>query len=269
MITLGVVCHPTHERALRTADELRALAAAEGMKVTDGESGDPVDVVVALGGDGTVLRGARVAGAHRVPLLGVNLGRVGFLSAVDRPDLPAAVRALASKQYRTEKRMMLEGVVEGDGEPGGPVVALNEIALEKAVPGRMIEVRVAVGREEVVTLRADGLMVATPTGSTAYSYSAGGPVLEPGLPAMVITAVAPHTRPVCTLVVGVERPVSLTSVAGQAALSADGRMIRAMPVGDSVTVRPHAHPLEIVQLDSWNFFERVRTRLFRTDAPSP
>lgn len=273
MTVLGLVVHHTQERARRTAEQLGAIARAAGLEVADAAGEAPTDIVVALGGDGTMLRAARFALARDVPLLGVNLGRLGFLSTVDGPDLEAAIRAVAEQRYSIAPRMTLEGVAPdgAGGEPGGepmgePVVALNEIAFEKAVPGRVIEVRVTIGDEELATFRADGLMVASPTGSTAYSYSAGGPVLEPGMEALVVTAVAPHTPPARSVVVGVDRAVTLTAVGGQAALSADGLMICPVPPGASVSVRRHAHPLKLVRLDGTGFFERLRTHLFASVA---
>jgi NAD+ kinase len=258
---LGLVVHPTHERALRTAGRLEALAREAGLGIADLEGEASVDVVVALGGDGTMLRAARAALDRGVPLLGVNLGRMGFLSSLDGAEVEPMVAAVAASRYTIERRMTLKGVISG-GAVRPPVVALNEIALEKGAPGRLIEVRVGVGDEEVATFRADGVMVASPTGSTAYSYSAGGPIMQPGLEALIITPVAPHTPPLRSVVVGLDRPVTLTPVEGQAALSADGRLIGSFAAGASVSVRPHAHPLQLVRLDGSSFFERLRTRLF-------
>jgi NAD+ kinase len=268
MTVLGLVVNPTQERAHAAAGQLEILARAFGIEVADaaGEAPPPaIDLVIALGGDGTMLRAARVALARNVPLLGVNLGRLGFLSAVDGPDLETAVRAVAEHRWSIEQRMTLEGLTaDADAEvpEQEPVVALNEIALEKGVPGRMIEVRAAVGDEELATFRADALMVASPTGSTAYSYSAGGPVVEPRMQALVVTPVAPHTQPARSVVVGVDRPVTLTALAGQVALSADGLLVCPLPAGSSVSVRLHAHPLKLVRLDGSSFFERLRTHLF-------
>lgn len=195
MTVLGLVVHPTHERALRTADRLRSLVRDAGLEIADVDGEAPVDVVVALGGDGTMLRAARSALARGVPLLGVNLGRLGFLSAADGADLDRVVDAVAGGRYSIDHRMTLEGAVsDAVSEVPSPLVAVNEICLEKGTPGRMIEVRVRVGDEEVATFRADAVMVASPTGSTAYSYSAGGPVMQPGLGALIVTAVAPTPR---------------------------------------------------------------------------
>jgi NAD+ kinase len=258
---LGLVVHPEHERAQRTARQLEAIARNAGLGVADAEGEGAVDVVVAVGGDGTMLRAARAARARAVPLLGVNLGRLGFLASADAPDLEAAVLAVAERRYSIEERTMLEGRVVGEPETA-LVVALNEIAFEKASPGRMIEVRVDVGEHELSTFRADGLLVATPTGSTAYAYSAGGPVVEPEVEAMIVCAVASHTLPDRAVVVGLRRPVTLTLLAGQAVLSADGRPLRPVPSGGSVSVGPHATSLQLVRLDGSDFFERLRTRLF-------
>jgi len=170
---IGVVLHPTSPTARQALEQLRELAPARGLRVVDRES-EPVDMIVALGGDGTMLRAAREATARGVPLLGVNLGRMGFLSSAEAANLELAIDALVAGDYTLEFRMMLDGVATLEGEPLVAAVALNEIVVEKGTPSRVIEVDVSVGRDELARYTADGFIVATSTGSTAYSLSAGG-----------------------------------------------------------------------------------------------
>jgi len=256
---LGVVLHPTSPTARQAFEQLRELAPARGLRVVDREN-EPVDMIVALGGDGTMLRAAREATARGVPLLGVNLGRMGFLSSAEAANLELAIDALVAGDYTLEFRMMLDGVATLEGEPLVAAIALNEIVVEKGTPSRVIEVDVSVGRDEVARYTADGFIVATSTGSTAYSLSAGGPVVEPDLDVMVLTPVCPHSLRWRSMVVGPHHPVVVTLVEGGGALSADGQPVALLPDGVTVTVRPHTDRLRLVRLRDNDFFVRFRSR---------
>lgn len=261
MTALGLVVHPTKEKAKRAAEDLRALARSSGLTVADASGDEPFDLVVALGGDGTILRAASVAAARRVPLLGVNLGRLGFLSTVEASGLKIAVDAIARRAYSLEPRMMLEAAVYDGAVELARVVALNEVVLEKATPSRVVEFQVSVGEEEVARYTADGFIVATPTGSTAYSLSAGGPIVEPGLRAMVLTPVCSHSPLWRSIVIGTGRSVKLTQSGGPAALSADGNMLLDLPMGAHVVISAGERPLQLMHIDGVGFFVRLRTRL--------
>jgi len=258
--TLGVVVHPTSQAAQRAFEELTSLATAAGLKVVDATLGGGADLIVSLGGDGTMLRAAGEATRRGVPLLGVNLGKMGFLASAEADNLKAAVAALQSGDYTLELRMMLDGVATLAGEPLAAAVALNEVVVEKPTPSKVIEVDVFVGDEEVARYTADGFIVATSTGSTAYSLSAGGPVVEPGLNVMILTPVCPHSIRWRSVVVSPDRPVVVRLVDGGGALSADGQHVAHLPDAAAVTVQPHKEPLRLVRLDRDGFFPRFQSR---------
>lgn len=257
---IGAVVHPTAAAAQRAYGELRALATAHSISVVQAGEGEAFDLVVALGGDGTMLRAAGVAAARGVPLLGVNLGRMGFLSSAEGDNLGAAVEALEAGDYAIEQRRMLAGEASLDGSVLASAVALNEVVVEKAAPSTVVEVDVSVGGESVAQYTADGFIVATSTGSTAYSLSAGGPVVEPELDVMVLTPVCAHSIRWRSVVVGPDRPVIVRLVEHSGALVADGHQVGMLPTGSAVTVRPHPAPLRLVRLKDDGFFVRFKSR---------
>lgn len=257
---IAAVVHPTSGEAQRAYEELRGLATTRGVQVQDAASTGAPDLVVALGGDGTLLRAARAAAMARVPLLGVNLGRMGFLSSAEAGRLEEAIEALQAGDYTIENRRMLDGEASLDGERLVGALALNEIVVEKATPSRVIDVEVSVGGEEVARYTADGFIVSTSTGSTAYALSAGGPVVQPDLDVMVLTPVCAHSIRWRSLVVGIHRPVVVRLVHASGALVADGQAVADLPSGAAVTVGPHAEPLRLIRLKEDGFFERFRSR---------
>jgi NAD+ kinase len=258
--TIGVVVHPTSQAAQAAYEELIELAESVGLHVVDATLGGPADLVVSLGGDGTMLRAAREATKRAVPLLGVNLGRMGFLASAEAGNLKVAVEALQSGDYTIELRMLLDGAATIGGEPLATATALNEIVVEKPTPSRVIDVEVFVGEEEVARYTADGFIISTSTGSTAYSLSAGGPVVEPELNVMVLTPVCPHSIRWRSVVVGPARPVTVRLMDGGGALSADGQHVVQLPSGAAVTVQPHREALRLVRLGDRGFFVRFQSR---------
>lgn len=265
---IGLFAHPSKSEAKTTAEELRRLAEERGLKVVDTSNGAAFDIVIALGGDGTILRAARVAHQNDVPLLGINVGRLGFLSTVEPAKLEYALDAVAAGSYAVEERMLLEATFRD--EP--PAYALNEFVVEKATPSRAIGIRVQVDAEAIATYSADGFIVATPTGSTAYSLSAGGPVLEPSIRAIVLTPVSAHSPLWRSIVVEPQRTIQLDIVDGVAAFSADGDPLATLNAGERVTIRQRERTLRLVNLEapsdkegrvlttSPRFFKKLRTR---------
>ncbi|HEY9016677.1 MAG TPA: NAD(+)/NADH kinase, partial [Gemmatimonadales bacterium] len=161
-----------------------------------------LDALLTFGGDGTLLRGARLLGPRETPILGVNLGRVGFLTSVTRETLDPALDAMVSGRYLIERRQALRSAIrDAEGETRSVQMAVNDVAVHKGGVARVIRVNVYIQGENVGPYSADGLIVATPTGSTAYSLSAGGPIVVPGVEAMVVTPIAAHTLAVRPLVV--------------------------------------------------------------------
>lgn len=265
---IGVVTHPTSPTARLAYGQLEAFALVRGLGLVsldqapsaEGNEQAAAEGIVALGGDGTMLRAAREASARHLPLLGVNLGRMGFLSSAEQEHLEQAVDALQAGDYTIEPRMMLDGEASLAGELLVRCLALNEIVIEKAAPSRVIDVDLAVGGEVVARYTADGFIVSTPTGSTAYSLSAGGPILEPDLDAMVLTPVCAHSLRWRAIVVGPHRPVVVTLVEGGGALVADGQPVGLLPDGAEVSIQPHPEPLRLIRLKDEGFFSRFRSR---------
>jgi NAD+ kinase len=260
--TLGLVVHPASLRAKEAAESILGLATARNLEVVDASTGASADVVVALGGDGTILRAAQYAWNLDVPLLGVNLGKLGFLSTINIDRLEEVIEDLTQSRFRIESRMMLEAAAY-TGDVAHRVMALNEIVLERGTLSRVVAIKVSVGVEEVATYTADGFIVSTPTGSTAYSLSAGGPVVEPEVQAMVLTSVSAHYPLWRSIVVGPDRTVVLETPGDSVAFSADGRPVGTLEPGSRVTVCAHERPLKMMTLEHPNFYDKLRSRFHR------
>lgn len=222
-----------------------------------------LDVIVVFGGDGTFLRAAWLARDCEVPLVGVNLGRLGFLTEIESDEMNDALARLLSGGYHIEERMTLAVSVHG---PTGEVLstswALNEASVERTEPQRLIVLRLEVGGTLVTDVPADALICATPTGSTAYAFSAGGPVLAPTLSAMVVVPVAPHTLFDRTLVVDPTEQVKISPVGGEnvCVVSLDGRETLRVPEGGWVAVSAGEVPVRLARLNSFDFYERLRSK---------
>lgn len=229
----------------------------------DGAAG--VDVLFTFGGDGTLLRGARLVAAGEIPVLGVNLGRVGFLTTTTPETLDDALVAVAQGKYEIERRQVLEGrQVAGDGTERRREMALNDVVVHKAGVARVVQIEVLVDGEEVAQYSADGIIVATPTGSTAYSLSAGGPVVVPGVDGLVITAICPHTLAVRPIVVSGAAEVVLAPKApwgDEVLVSWDGQVGSALEHDDRVVVRRSATAVKLIHLAKEGFFTRMRRKL--------
>lgn len=260
---IGIVVHPSKEVALRAAEKLREIAGQEGIEVIDGSPEGAGEFVVALGGDGTILRAAGIAFGHGVPVAGVNLGSLGFLSAANVDQMQELVRALISGNYDVEERMMLDAAASEGGSEVARVAALNEIVLERQTLSKVVSIGVTVGDESVATYTADGFIVSTPTGSTAYSLSAGGPVVEPQVRSLVLTPVSAHSPLWRSIVAGPGRTVTLTTP-DHIGFSADGAEVCTLKAGGTVTVRAHETPLKLIALGGPRFYDKLRSR-FRVD----
>ena len=250
-----IVAHPKKPGLAEVQGELEDFLKAKGIKV-DGPS---PDLVISLGGDGTTLRAAQRAHAEDAPLLGVNRGVLGYLNEVEAGDETAALEAVLAGDFSLEERMMLEASV-GDGES---YVGLNEVLVERAARQRLVHLGVDVGGEKLAAFDADGVMVATPTGSTAYALSAGGPIVDPRAECLVIVPVSPHmifSRPV---VLSRNEVVKITVEESSpgAALSVDGAIGCTLEPGSTVTVRRHERPIRLVKLEGPGFVERLRAKL--------
>ena len=226
-----------------------------------------VEVVIAFGGDGTLLSAASAvvhSGAHS-PVLGVHLGHLGFLTEVRRAELTEALAAVLEGRTWTETRLLLEGHVERTGVEAVPRYALNDIVITRGRLSRMLELDVSVNGEHVCQVRADGLIVATATGSTAYNLSAGGPVMHPAVDAMLLTPIAPHTltnRPIVLPASAdiVLRP-RLEGIPADIVATFDGQFGAPLVRGDAVVIRRASHVLHLLRTTTRTHFDMLREKL--------
>lgn len=221
------------------------------------------DLIVVLGGDGTILSISRLMGLRQVPILGVNLGGLGFLTEVALPELFSTLEAVLKEDYAVSRRQMLAAQVRRAGASAGEYEALNDLVINKTAPSRIVELETFVNGEYVATYRADGLIVASPTGSTAYCLSAGGPILYPTLPALVVIPICPHTLTNRPLVLPDSARIEVVqrSSSEDVHLTVDGQVDVVLQHRDSVVVRRSAHVITLVKSPKLNYFELLRTKL--------
>ncbi|GHH45340.1 NAD kinase [Lentzea cavernae] len=242
-------------------DEARDLGPSCCTKVVpaDDHAAEGTELVLVLGGDGTFLRGAELARPARVPVLGVNLGRVGFLAEADSDALHEAVGHVLERDYFVEERMTLDLIAKVSDEVVVETWALNEISVEKLIRERILEVVVEVDGRPVSAFGCDGVLCATPTGSTAYAFSAGGPVVWPDVQAILVVPSNAHALFARPLVVSPKSHVAfeIESTGHPAALSADGRRTFELPAGARIEIVEGAVPLKVVRLRQAPFTDRL------------
>lgn len=227
------------------------------------EFGKGLDVAVALGGDGTFLRAAYLARDAEVPLMGINLGRLGFLSEVEAAHAADGLQRLISGDFDVEERMTLAvSVFDSAGRQVGTSWALNDASVERTVPQRLIVFEVRVNETVLANVPADAIICATPTGSTAYAFSAGGPILSPLVDAILLTPVAPHSLFNRTIVIDPKESLSVRPVGGESScvVSCDGRESIAVPAGGSVRISRGEVPVRMARLEPFDFYRRVRDK---------
>jgi NAD+ kinase len=221
-----------------------------------------VDAVSVFGGDGTFLYAARMVAERGVPILGINLGSLGFLTEVKLEQMREAFAGLLTGDYELEERMLLDVEVVKQGNHFARYLALNDAVINKGALARIIELEVSVNSQLVTVTRSDGIIISTPTGSTGYSLSAGGPILHPTLEALIITPICPHTltnRPVVvpdTAVVGI-----CLRHGNDVMLTVDGQVGMPLEQGDRLHVGKAEHPMRLIQVDSSPFFKLLREKL--------
>jgi len=234
--------------------------------VSENELIKRVSVVVVFGGDGTILRTARAAAPQAIPILGVNLGAFGFLAEVNGPDLETALQRLLAGDYQLDERMMLQARVERSAPTAQEFIALNDIVLTKSGYARLVKLDTHVNGEHLATHLADGLIVATPTGSTAYSLSAGGPIVHPAVDGIVLTPICAHTlNSRAVLVSGGDTIAIRVEPVGTAPpppiLTVDGQEGFPLRIGDEVRVARSPHRTRLVRLGRGGFYSILRAKL--------
>jgi len=277
VIRVGVVGHQGYGDLSDVLATLRRLAPALGLRLSYEETlraiagaGEPaidpatVDALLTLGGDGTLLRAARLVSDRAVPILGVNLGRLGFLTCCPASEFEEALRRLSSHDYVVESRMTLDArVATAQGVEQEHWRALNDIVLHKGGFARVVSVRVQVDGETVGHFSADGVVMATPTGSTAYNLSAGGPVVYPTLETILLTPVSAHTLALRPLVLPATSVITLHANGGpdELLVTVDGQVGRTFCHGEALIVRRSDHPVSIVRFPEQSFFSTMREKL--------
>jgi NAD+ kinase len=243
------------------------LPSAAGRTVAEKEAlAAEVDMVLVLGGDGTLLSMADRIGeaGSAVPILGVNFGSLGFLTEVTLPELYAALEAAVTGKARVEERLMLRSAVARHGAIVARHIALNDIVVTKTARSRMIDLSVSVGEEFVTRVKADGLIIASPTGSTAYNMAAGGPIVQPNVDALLLTPIAPHTltnRPIVIPATSVVRVHPNMEDRDEVCVTFDGQATFELKPGDDVTVGRAENPLRLIKPTTRSYFEVLRTKL--------
>src|SRR5579875_244535 len=280
MHSVGLVLHPQRDsaeaveavlgwasqrdiRVYGISDEIARLNCA-ALPVTDLDLGRLSDLIVSLGGDGTMLRAMRLSDGQSASVLGVNLGKLGFLAEVDVPELPGALSAIDAREYSIEPRLALDAVVGPD-----TYTAFNDVAVVR-VPGNAgsAQVAVRVAGQPFVSYAADAVIVATPTGSTAYSFSAGGPIVQPAVEALLVTPAAPHSAYNRGFVLSVRDTVMLVILpgSGRLAVEVDGIVEGHTEPGDLITLRARPQAAKVVRLGRTTFYQRARRKLRLTDS---
>jgi NAD+ kinase len=282
VVAVAFVLHHERDQAAELAAEAAAWLLAGGHTVrlprpdadlaglaehgcADDELGPGLDLAVSLGGDGTMLRTVDLVAEDGVPVMGVNVGQMGYLTDIEPPDLQAALQRFVDGDHGIEERMLLRVRVES-AEGAGEHVAFNEAVLEKTPMGHTVRLEVTVDGSFFTTYAADGLIVATPTGSTAYAFSVRGPIVEPTHRALLLTPVSPHMLFDRTLVLDAEAELRLV-VQGHrpATLSVDGRNLGELGEGDAVVCTAAAHSARLVTSGQRDFLQILKRKFGLND----
>ena len=230
--------------------------------LTPAEMGRHCDLAVVVGGDGTMLRIARELARHDLPLVGINQGRLGFITDVPLEHYREALAPIVAGDYEEEQRAMLAGEVWRDGRRFFDALSMNEVVVSRGATASMVELRIDVGGEFVANLRADGLIIASPTGSTAYALSAGGPILHPGISGMLLVPIASHTLSNRPIVLPDAAEIHVTIVAGRdASANFDMQSLASLLHGDEVRVRRSAHRVRFLHPRGWSYYATLRRKL--------
>jgi NAD+ kinase len=230
--------------------------------LTPDELGKICDIAVVVGGDGTMLGMARQMARHGIPLVGINQGRLGFITDIPIGEFAAALAPMIAGRYEEERRTMLEGGVWRDGEMIFEAFALNDVVVSRGATSSMVELKIDIGKESVTNLRADGLIIASPTGSTAYALSAGGPILHHSIAGFVLVPIAPHDLSNRPIVLPDSGEISVEIVAGRdASVNFDMQGLASLLHGDRITVRRAPYQARFLHPPGWSYYATLRRKL--------
>ena len=261
--TLASICKwaDAHNWPIGKCERIDMQATPEFTPFPPGTFTSETDLLLALGGDGTMLNAVRTVAHLRIPVLGINLGTLGFLTVVPPGECVDALDRIRQQEYRIVDRLMLEVSDPSGAQETWP--AVNDIVLIKAGIARMVRFTVSHNGEPVSTVAGDGIIVATPTGSTAYSLSVGGPILMPAMKGYILTPISPHTLAQRPMVFdeSAELEITIDSVVGDAMLTVDGQLTRKLGEGSRVVIRASEHRARLISFSDHSFFEILREKL--------
>lgn len=286
MHSIGIIVNLEKKEVLKITGQIVDWLERHGKKVLITETGSDTvkqgittcsekelasqaECIIVLGGDGTLLSAARNIGVQGIPLFGVNLGQLGFLTEIELPDLIPALDKLISGQYEIEERMMIKATVKRNGQEICSFFGLNDAVITKGAFARLIRLKTYINDEYVDIYRADGLIISTPTGSTAYSLSAGGPLVSPNLELMIVTPICPHTfysRPMVIDKDSIVR-VEITATQAEVMLTIDGQSGFQLKPFDEVIVEKAPLNAKFMKLNKRGFYEILRKKLKEGGSP--
>ena len=263
---IALIGKPRSAESDSSLQQLREFLRKRGCEVLpQGET--KADLAIVVGGDGTMLTAARELVAHHVPLVGINQGRLGFMTDIGHDDMQTGIGAILDGQYSTEERSLLEAEIRRQGKSMLRTIALNEAVIGKGAQGRLIEFELRVDGEFVYRLRADGIIVATPTGSTAYALSAQGPILHPAVPALTLVPLNPHTLSARPVSVSDRSTIEIVMVHSlDARAHFDGLALHDMAEGDRLVLKRSADAVRFVHPPGYRYFSTLREKLGWSEA---
>jgi len=281
MKTIGLILNTEKQPALGVAGEVAAKLEMRGIRVlveaaaadavgrpdltADDETLTSADLWIVLGGDGTVLRAGRLAAPKGVPMLGVHFGQYGFITQIHPPDLDAALERALAGEFEVEERLVLRTDLTREGEVIHTSNALNDVVVSKGPLARMLSLHTSVAERYIATYAADGLIVSSPTGSTGYSLSAGGPVVNPKVSVLIITPICPHTLNARSLVIPHDESVEIVAecepTATDVMMTVDGQIGVPVHCGDRISVRRAEFKARLIVFDRWQFYDKIQSRL--------
>jgi NAD+ kinase len=244
-------------------DQASAMLLGEQGGYQKTQLASKADVLLVLGGDGTMLNAARLAGERSIPILGVNMGGLGFLTEVRLENLYPSLERVFANDFVLDERLMLRTHIHRHGETVARGVVLNDVVISKGTLARMIELKIAIQGRFVTNLRGDGLIVSSPTGSTAYSLSAGGPIIDPAVQSLILTPICPHTLTHRPLIVpgNAEIEVTLTSKDDGAMATLDGQVGVAISQEDTVVIQTSENRTRLIRFPESNYYDVLREKL--------
>lgn len=256
-----------HERnqSVQMADPLARAVGCVECGIPEEAVTAGADFAISIGGDGTMLGAVRTAAPAGVPVLGVNAGALGFLTEITPEELPVSLPRLLDGEYALESRMMLEASLYRGSEPMGVMCALNDVVIRQGAKGRLITLHLLLAGHELGSMGADGVIISTPTGSTAYGLAAGGPIVHPILSVLVLVPICAHSLSFRPMVVPATDPVEVLCAGNphhdEMMLTADGQEPIPVLTGDRVVVRPAPNPARLVKFGLSSFYDRLREKL--------